>query len=126
MSWHESCSSKQAFPLPPADRTAFHLVCAYAREHLAEPLSVEKLCHVACVSESKLTRMFHATEGTTPIQWLRDQRLEEAARLLVRTDLSIGAIAHRVGFIRQGSLTSAFSRRYQMTPLAWRKHKSSR
>src|SRR6185503_4812570 len=45
---------------------------------------------------------FAATTGTTPYQWLLDQRLRLAQRMLETGDLTVDAVAQNSGFINAG------------------------
>ena len=113
---------KQAAPrIRPTDRTAFNLACAYAREHLQEQISLEDLCHISCVSASKLTSLFKDIEQMTPMQYVRERRMERACKLLTETDDSLSEISAAVGFMRQGSFSEAFKERFGITPHQYRK-----
>lgn len=113
---------KQAAPrIRPTDRTAFNLACAYAREHLQEQISLEDLCHISCVSASKLTSLFKDIEQMTPMQYVRERRMERACKLLTETDDSLSEISAAVGFMRQGSFSEAFKERFGITPHRYRK-----
>ena len=102
------------------DRTSFNLACAFAREHLEDPIELEDLCRVACTSPSKLASLFRDAEGTTPMGWVRDRRMERACELLAGTDEPIAAVSASVGFSRQGSFSEAFKERFGVTPNRYR------
>ena len=118
--WWNSLQRKGGARIRPADRTAFNLACAYAREHLGGALSLEDLCQASCVSASKLTGLFKEIENATPMGWVRDRRMERACQLLVQTDDSLAAVSAAVGFARQGSFSEAFKDRFGVTPHAFR------
>ena len=75
-----------------------------------------ELCRIACMSASKLTRLFKQAEGMTPQEYARTLRMERACELLGDTDLSMAEIAARLGFARQGSFSEAFKERFGATP----------
>ena len=52
--------------------------------------------------------------------WLREQRLVNAQSLLKRDQLQIQQIAAQVGFKRVGDFSTAFKRRYGLTPREYR------
>ncbi len=118
--WHERNAQGAAPRMRAVDRTSLNLACAFAREHLDEPIELGDLCHAACTSPSKLASLFRDAEGTTPMGWVRDRRMERACELLTSTDESIAAVAARVGFLRQGSFSEAFKERFGMTPHRYR------
>lgn len=105
------------------DRTAFNLACAYVRDNLGEPITLERLCRTACVSASKLTGLFKEIEGMTPMGYVRERRMERACEMLETTDEPLARISSAVGFARQGSFSEAFRDRFGMTPHAYRKLK---
>ena len=93
----------------------------WALGHLGEPLDVEMLARKACISPRTFARRFRRETGTTPIQWLLDQRVLAAQALLETTDLSIEVIAGRCGFATTTSLREHFARRLATTPSAYRR-----
>ncbi len=76
----------QAMPkkaLRSADRIKTML--QFIQEHYAEDISVEQVASSASISPSECLRCFHDMIGTTPNQYLRDQRAQRAAELLCGT-----------------------------------------
>ena len=60
-------------------------------------------------------------EQMTPMQYVREQRMERACKLLTETDDSLSEISAAVGFMRQGSFSEAFKERFGITPHQYRK-----
>lgn len=73
------------------------------------------------VSEAHLQRIFRQDTGFYLGQWLREQRLERSAHLLVSTSLSVKQIAHSVGYEHTSSFTRAFERQFSQPPAHLRK-----
>jgi AraC family mar-sox-rob regulon transcriptional activator len=73
------------------------------------------------VSEAHLQRLFRQDTGFYLGQWLREQRLERSAYLLVSTSLSVKQIAHSVGYEHASSFTRAFERQFRQPPAHLRK-----
>jgi transcriptional regulator GlxA family with amidase domain len=92
----------------------------WAAERLHEPLDVTSMARHASVSPRTFARRFREETGTTPLQWLLNQRVQEARRLLEETDLPIDAIAWRSGFGTAASLRDHFRRVTATTPTAYR------
>ncbi len=89
----------QAMPkkaLRSADRIKTML--QFIQEHYAEDISVEQVASSASISPSEYMRCFHDMIGTTPNQYLRDQRARRAAELLCGTGLRVTEIAMQCGF----------------------------
>jgi transcriptional regulator GlxA family with amidase domain len=93
----------------------------WAAERLHEPLDVAAMAAHACVSPRTFARRFRDETGTTPLQWLLNQRVQEARRLLEQTDLPIDRVAWRAGFGTAASLRDHFRRATATTPTAYRR-----
>jgi AraC family transcriptional activator FtrA len=94
---------------------------AWARERIAEPLTVEAMAAHANVSPRTFARRFRAETGTTPLQWLLSRRVLEARRLLEESDLPVETVALRAGFGNAASLRDHFRRATATTPTAYRR-----
>jgi transcriptional regulator GlxA family with amidase domain len=93
----------------------------FAREHLAQPLSVEILAAAACLSGRQFARAFRAETGQTPAKAVEQLRIE-AARLDIETsNHSLDAVAARVGFGDPERMRRAFLRAFGMPPQALRR-----
>jgi len=71
-------------------------------------------------SRAHLTRKLSEQWEESPGRVLRRVRLEEAARLLRTTRLSVGDVAVKVGYSGSDAFSRAFSRQYKQSPLAYR------
>jgi AraC family transcriptional activator FtrA len=89
--------------------------------HLDEPLTVEDLARRASMSSRNLTRHFNAVTGTTPLQWLLNQRLHRARELLETTDDSVELVAGRTGMGTAATLRRHFNRTIGVPPDAYRR-----
>lgn len=96
-------------------------VLEWAREHLAEPLSLDILADNARMSRRTFTRRFRETTGTTFIKWLNAERIARAQQLLETTDMPIDCIASEVGFGTAISLRQQFAAQLGTTPSAYRR-----
>jgi AraC-like DNA-binding protein len=82
--------------------------------------SVTDLAREAMVSRSVLDERFREVLGRSPIRYLADWRMHLAEDLLATTDLSVGAVAHRIGYDAEEAFSRAFKRRHGLAPSAWR------
>lgn len=101
-------------------------VLEWALEHLAEPLSVDRLADAARMSRRTFTRRFREATGTTISKWVANARLARAQQLLETTDLPVERIATEVGFGAALSLRQNFSEQFGTTPSEYRRIFSSR
>lgn len=104
----------------PAPDTRLHIVRDYIDSRLSHDLSLFELAEVAGVSPFYLTRLFKERMGMSVYQYVLDQRMARAKRLLQRTDLDLSLIAAALGFRYQSHFSQAFRRRTGLTPLQFR------
>ena len=88
--------------------------------------TVAELAAAANVSRSSLDERFRQLLGRSPIRYLTDWRLHVAKELLATTDLSVFAVARRVGYDAEEAFSRAFKRAYGMAPAHWRMSDASR
>src|ERR1700674_2391617 len=65
---------------------------AFARQHLGEPLSNDRLAAVACLSPRQFTRVFRSETGRSPAKVIEKLRLEKARFLLEQGRLPVEVI----------------------------------
>jgi transcriptional regulator GlxA family with amidase domain len=87
---------------------------------LEQPHTVETLAACAHMAPRTFARRFRAETGATPHDWLTNQRILLARRLLEESDLGIDAIAARAGFGSAATLRHHFTQRMCTTPQAYR------
>jgi AraC-like DNA-binding protein len=92
----------------------------FADASYTEPLTVEDLAAVACLSRAHFSRQFRLAFGESPYSYLLTRRLERAATLLRGTDYSVADICMQVGLTSVGSFTTSFTRAYGVTPTQYR------
>ncbi|MER7267560.1 helix-turn-helix domain-containing protein [Micromonospora carbonacea] len=108
-------------PIPKAPEAAtLEPVLAWLMGHLDRPVSVEELAAHAGMTPRTFARRFRAETGTTPHDWLTNQRVLLARRLLEETGLSVESVAGRSGFGDAAALRHHFARRVGTTPHAYR------
>jgi transcriptional regulator GlxA family with amidase domain len=101
--------------------TSLEATRAWALERLDQPLDVSTLARQACMSPRSFARRFRQETGTTPAQWVLDQRTRVAQSLLETTDLPIEHVAQHTGFGSATTLRTHFGRRLATTPTAYRR-----
>lgn len=88
--------------------------------HLYADLSIEELAKLAGLSISTFKREFQKQFQNTPANYLKDKRLEETKKLLLKTDLSVSEICYRVGFKDIAHFSRSFKQKYQVSPSVFR------
>ncbi len=81
---------------------------------------VAELAALCGMSESHFTRLFRSAFGTTPIDWLRRERISQAKRRLVETRDAIKEIAAQVGYGDHYFFSKDFKRFTGVPPRAYR------
>lgn len=82
--------------------------------------SVVSLAREAHVSPSLLDERFRDVLGLAPIRYLTGWRMRIAEDLLRSSDLSLAAVARRVGYESEEAFSRAFKRTHAQAPSAWR------
>jgi AraC-like DNA-binding protein len=88
---------------------------------LRDELTAESLAELAGVSLRTLQRLFRDRFETTPMNWLIEVRLQEAARLIKEGDDPVTKIAYRVGFKDPSHFTRRFKARFGVSPNEFRR-----
>lgn len=96
-------------------------VMEYITSNLDRDLHLEEVAQEAGLSSFHFAREFRAVTGQTPYQYLLDQRMERAKRLLKNQAWSIQEIAAMTGFHSPVNFVRAFRQRVGVTPGTWRK-----
>ncbi len=89
--------------------------------NLDKPHTVATLAKRASMSARTFARRFVDETGRTPMQWVTDQRVLYARRLLEETDLDIDRVADRSGFGTATLLRHHFRRIIGVTPSDYRR-----
>ncbi|MGV0644834.1 GlxA family transcriptional regulator [Mycolicibacterium sp. XJ879] len=109
----------QPIPVRCSERFAPHLDWILA--NLDRPHTVAALAARAHMSARTFARRFVEETGRTPMQWVTDQRVLYARRLLEETDLDVDRIAERSGFGTATLLRHHFRRIIGVTPSDYRR-----
>ncbi|MFE0186426.1 GlxA family transcriptional regulator [Streptomyces sp. NPDC058989] len=107
--------------VPVTDDQGLGSVLEWARAHLDEPLTVEDLARRAAMSPRTFYRRLQAATGTTPLQWLLNQRLGRAQSLLEATDLPIDKIGELSGLGTANNLRHHFVKQVGVSPGEYRR-----
>jgi len=93
---------------------------AYLRDNLAKPITASDMAKVCHMSLSGFHRYFQKYADTSPVNYFKRLRLNEAARLLLSTDLTIAEVVYKTGFLNQFHFSREFKREYRQTPSIYR------
>ena len=86
-------------------------------ESLTDPdFNVEKLTEEVGISRAQLHRKMKEISGISTGEFIRNLRLEQAARLIEEDKINITQVAYSVGFNNQTHFSTVFKKHYGMSP----------
>ncbi len=102
------------------DAERIKAMLSYIHDHYSGPMSADAIAASALISPSECLRCFRATIGTSPMQYVKRYRLQQAARQLKTTAGKVADIADRCGFQDISYFTRAFRAEFGCTPSQYR------
>ncbi|PHS27552.1 MAG: AraC family transcriptional regulator [Methylophaga sp.] len=103
------------------DATGVTSAISYLTEYSASPLDIDVLCRLACMSRSKLYTEFKKQLGCSPSEYLQQQRLKNAAKLL-QAGNKVSEVCYHTGFNDLSHFSRRFSRFFGQSPTQYRSH----
>lgn len=116
-------------PIPAGKPSVVRLAVEIIKSSPALPLTVSSLAAQCHVSVRTLQAGFQRDLGTSPMAYLREERLHRAHTDLTTADAgttSVATIAHRWGFSHLGRFSAAHKARYGLTPAQALRSRSAR
>lgn len=98
----------------------FIRVADHVADHLDDPLDLQRLAEIACLSPYHFQRSWLAFTGETLAQMVTRLRLHRAAGRLIASDAAVEAVARQAGYGSAAAFTRAFARAYGRPPAAYR------
>lgn len=108
-------------PVPDARFAGTTHARAWALGRLEHPILLRDMAQQESMSVRTFTRRFREEVGVSPVQWLTQQRVELARRLLESTDLSIDQVARDAGFGTPTSLRQHLQAALGVSPTVYRR-----
>ena len=96
---------------------------SYLLSHLDTRMTQAQIAKQFHISQTALKRDFQNLYGQPLDQYLRQQRVEAAKRLLSQTKLPVSEIAHRVGYESPSQFTAVFRKQEGLSPFRYRRTK---
>ena len=86
-------------------------------EHIGDStFNVEVLCQEVGISRANLHRKMKALAGISSSDFIRNIRMEQAARLLSEQKLNITQVAYAVGYSNLSYFSTAFKKHFGISP----------
>lgn len=89
---------------------------AFIEARMDRPLGVEDLAKECGLSASRFNHWCRLELGCSPLEYLRQRRLQRARQLLEHGNLPVGEIAARCGYSSQSAFSQAFNRHWKVSP----------
>ncbi|MDQ0361821.1 AraC family transcriptional regulator [Breznakia pachnodae] len=96
-------------------------VINYIHSHYNEDLTLETMSSEFHISREHFSRLFKARLNTSFLNYLQNYRIYQAFPEIVNSNLTIDAISRKHGFPNTKSLIAQFKKRYNATPMEYRK-----
>ncbi|CAN7567923.1 AraC family transcriptional regulator [Aminobacter sp. LjRoot7] len=91
------------------------------RADIARNWQIEDMADISSLSASQLHRQFRQKTGTTPMDWMRHERMNLAKRLLTSSDAKISAVALSSGYADPYHFSRDFRRISGQSPSEFRR-----
>lgn len=104
-----------------SSQARLQLMMQYIHQDFAYNISLSDIADQAKVSKSTALNLFHRYLGISPVTYLVNYRLQEAAKLLASTEKKVTVISKDTGFDSVDYFCKAFKKYYKLTPTEYRK-----
>ncbi len=85
-------------------------------------LTEKQICEILDISETTLRQLYKDTFNMTPRKYIFQVKMKKAKTLLQAGKLSISEISYALGYLNSSKFSSAFKRKYGITPSEYRKN----
>ncbi len=98
---------------------------SWIHEHYVEKIMLEDIARAGQLSRSECCRYFMRFLKSTPLNYVIDYRIQKSLYLLQQSDANITEVAFQVGFNSTSYFIKRFKDSMNMTPLAYKKYKTT-
>lgn len=88
---------------------------------MEQRITIEELSKQYLINPTTLKNAFKSVYGTSLAAHIKEHRMEQAAKMLKETDMTIAEIAQAVSYDSQSKFTAAFKSFYHILPREYRK-----
>lgn len=106
-----------------SSQARLQLMMQYMQQNYQNGISLDDVAAHAGVSKSTVLNLFRKYLHVTPINYLINYRLNEAAALLSKTEKKVNTISDETGFNNVDYFCRLFKKHYRVTPSEYRKRK---
>ncbi|MDE6276667.1 MAG: helix-turn-helix domain-containing protein, partial [Muribaculaceae bacterium] len=102
------------------ERALARIADVVERNLASATLSVAFVCEQTGLQPKQLYRLMKKYVGLTPVEYIRNVRLERAAALLAKGDLTVSEVMYRVGFNSPSYFSKCFRARFGTAPAEYK------
>lgn len=114
-----------AFPSPyqtvPSTSKIPEMIRNYIDVHIYEKIMLEDISNNLYISKSHIERAFKNEYGITPLAYCANQKITQAASMLVTTDYSLAQISQQLGFSDVKYMSKSFKKIIGKTPMQYKR-----
>ncbi len=101
--------------------TVFYRAKKYIIDNIGQPIMPQDICKDIGVSSNMLYKAIYKAVGTSPTNFIRKIKIDEAIHRLLRTSDSISQVAEAVGYNDTNYFIRVFKKEIGMSPLKYKK-----
>lgn len=99
-------------------------VISYINEHCMDKITLQEIASNCFYDKAHLSRIFKKHFGISPLAYIQERRLDEAANLLTTTEYTVEKICDKVGYsTNRKQFYKLFEKRFGITPGEYKKLK---
>lgn len=96
-------------------------IIQYLHEHIHNEITLTELTKQFSMNRNRLNALFTKQTGATCLEYFLQMKMDLAKIMLTETELPIGELGERVGFLDTNYFTKVFKKKTNMTPSQYRK-----
>ena len=100
-----------------------HIMMEYVQDNYTHELTLDDIAESASVSKSSALHIFKTGIHISPVDYLIQYRLTQAAEQLCQTEKSVSSISEDTGFNSAAYFCRKFKQYYHMTPFEYKRNK---
>jgi AraC-like DNA-binding protein len=94
----------------------------YINEHFTEDIDLKKLADIEHYNVSYYSEWFKHNMNVSPIEYIKNLRVQKSKELLLNTNLTVLQISQMVGYEHNSSFTKVFKNLEKMSPVEFRRN----
>lgn len=111
---------KDAQPKVEINDNRIEKALSYIRKKIYDPISIDTLSAITCLSKDHFIRLFKKEVGSTPLQYINQKKIEKAQLILITDNTPIKNIAYRLAYEDHSYFNRLFKKMTGKTPLEYR------